>query len=155
MKELAADGVVVHDTYVWRQGMTDWSMAGAVSELKEATSSVSEVYPAPPHHPPPPPSAARTITTAATPAPVASASSWHYIQAHAPKSDKSRVAAGLLNIFVPGVGRLYLGYSAHGVLQLFVSIITCGIAMIWPVIDGIYILAGGLKLDGYGRRLDD
>jgi hypothetical protein len=157
MKELAADGVVVHDTYVWRQGMSDWSMAGTVPELKAETALQSEVYPpAPPHGPPPMPGAPRSLAPVQQSAPSLSpATSWSYIHAHAPKSDKNRIAAGVLNIVVPGIGRLYLGYMAHGVLQLFVSIITCGIGYIWPLIDGIYILSGGLKLDGYGRRLED
>lgn len=58
-------------------------------------------------------------------------------------------------MFVPGVGRMYLGYWAQGVIQLVVTIVTCGVLWIWPFIDGILMLAGSVKLDGYGRRLED
>lgn len=69
------------------------------------------------------------------------------------RSDRSRIAAGILNLVIPGVGRMYLGYMAHGVLQLILSL--CGVGYIWSIIDGIIILTGGVKLDGYGRRLMD
>jgi hypothetical protein len=159
MKELAADGVVVNDTYVWRSGMSDWSPAEAVADLRSAlgTSLAPEAPPPSPLRPPPTP--VRSIATASAPPMdgygLSSQSEWQYIQAHAPKSDKSRVAGGVLNILLPGVGRLYLGYAAHGVLQIFFTICTLGFGAIWPFIDGIYILAGGVKLDGYGRRLED
>lgn len=161
MKELTIDGVISHETYVWRQGMGDWSVAGSVAELRNELGSLAPAAPpAAPFSPPPMPTATRTMSPLApepysAPPSLHTQSGWHYIQAHAPKSDKSRVAAGILNIVFPGAGRLYLGYMAHGVLQLFVSIITCGVACIWPIIDGIVILSGGVKLDGYGRRLED
>jgi TM2 domain-containing membrane protein YozV len=70
------------------------------------------------------------------------------------KSDKSRTAGGILQIIIPGVGRMYLGYSAIGVLQLLLSF-CAGVGWLWSVIDGIIILAGGVKMDGYGRYLTD
>jgi TM2 domain-containing membrane protein YozV len=72
-----------------------------------------------------------------------------------PRSDRSRTAAGILQIILPGVGRMYLGYIAYGFIQLFLTIVTCGFLWIWSFIDGIIILTGGLKLDGYGRQLAD
>jgi TM2 domain-containing membrane protein YozV len=69
------------------------------------------------------------------------------------RSDRSRTAAGILQIFLPGVGRMYLGYTAYGVLQLFLAL--CGVGFLWSFIDGIIILTGGVKLDGYGRHLQD
>ncbi len=69
-----------------------------------------------------------------------------------PKSDKSRIAAGILNL-LPGFGRFYLGYAAHGVLQLMTSF--CGVGLIWSWLDGLYIMVGGAKYDGYGRVIDD
>jgi TM2 domain-containing membrane protein YozV len=68
------------------------------------------------------------------------------------RSDRSRAIAGLLQV-IPGVGRMYLGYWAHGVLQLVFTM--CGIGLFWSWIDGLIILAGGVKLDGYGRRLPE
>lgn len=70
-------------------------------------------------------------------------------------SPSSRVLAGVLQILLPGVGRMYLGYTAIGVLQLVLTICTIGILWIWPIVDGILILAGAVKHDGYGRVLTD
>ena len=71
-----------------------------------------------------------------------------------PLSDKSKLTAGLLQIFLGGfgVGRFYLGYTNIGVLQLVVSVVTCGIGSIWGLIDGIMILIGNVP-DPQGRML--
>ena len=73
-----------------------------------------------------------------------------------PLSDKSKVTAGILQLLLGtfGVGRFYLGYTTIGVLQLVVSIVTCGIGAIWPLIDGIMILMGNVP-DTQGRKLRD
>ncbi|HET7667244.1 MAG TPA: TM2 domain-containing protein [Mycobacterium sp.] len=73
-----------------------------------------------------------------------------------PLSDKSKLTAGLLQIFLGGfgVGRFYLGYTNIGVLQLVVTIVTCGIGSIWGLIDGILILIGNVP-DPEGRTLRD
>ena len=73
-----------------------------------------------------------------------------------PLSDKSKLTAGLLQIFLGGfgVGRFYLGYTNIGVLQLVVSVVTCGIGSIWGLIDGIMILVGNVP-DPQGRMLRD
>lgn len=66
------------------------------------------------------------------------------------------MTAGLLQILLGtfGVGRFYLGYTTIGVLQLVVSLVTCGIGAIWPLIDGIMILMGNVP-DPQGRKLRD
>lgn len=70
-----------------------------------------------------------------------------------PYSDKSRLAAALLQILIPlGIGRMYIGDTGIGVAQLLVTIFTCGIGAIWPFIDGIIMLAGDPK-DAQGRPL--
>jgi hypothetical protein len=69
------------------------------------------------------------------------------------ESDRSRIAAGIMQLFLPGIGRIYLGYMAIGVLQLLFTFITCGVAWLWPFIDGVLILTGTPRLDGYGRIL--
>ena len=69
---------------------------------------------------------------------------------------KSRLTAGLLGIFLGalGVHRFYLGYTSIGVLQILVTIATCGIGGFWGIIEGILILSGsGIKTDAEGRPL--
>lgn len=73
------------------------------------------------------------------------------------KKGKSRLAAGLLQIFLGslGIGRFYLGYSSIGVYQILVSVFTCGIGGIWGLIDGILILTGYVDKDADGNPLVD
>ncbi len=69
---------------------------------------------------------------------------------------KSRLTAGLLGIFLGGFGvhRFYLGYTSIGVLQILVTIATCGIGSLWGMIEGILILTGsGITTDADGRPL--
>lgn len=69
-----------------------------------------------------------------------------------PYSDKQKLVAGLLQIFLGGVGagRWYLGDTGIALAQLF----TCGGLGIWALIDGIMILTGNVR-DKYGRPLRD
>jgi TM2 domain-containing membrane protein YozV len=71
-----------------------------------------------------------------------------------PWSDKSKIAAGLLQIFLGGfgVGRFYTGHTQTAVLQLVVTLFTCGLGSIWGLIDGILILVNG-GTDAQGRVL--
>ncbi|WP_018724358.1 TM2 domain-containing protein [Salinispora fenicalii] len=71
-------------------------------------------------------------------------------------SDKSKIAAGVLQIMLGafGVGRFYMGHTKIGVLQLVVTLVTCGFGGIWGVVDGILILING-GVDGQGRPLRD
>ncbi|TYC20554.1 TM2 domain-containing protein [Micromonospora sp. MP36] len=71
-------------------------------------------------------------------------------------SDKSKVVAGILGILLGwlGAGRFYMGDTKIGVLQLVVSLVTCGAGGIWGFIDGILILING-GVDGQGRPLRD
>ncbi|GAA4719362.1 hypothetical protein Prum_015560 [Phytohabitans rumicis] len=71
-------------------------------------------------------------------------------------SDKSKLVAGLLGIFLGtfGVGRFYTGHTGLGVAQLLVGVFTCGLGGLWGVIDGILILVNG-GTDAQGRRLRD
>lgn len=74
------------------------------------------------------------------------------------KSGKSKIAAGLLGIFVGGLGvhRFYLGYTTLGVIQIIVTILTCGAGSIWGLIEGILILAGTcITTDADGNQLID
>jgi hypothetical protein len=59
-----------------------------------------------------------------------------------PYSDRSKVVAGLLQLFLPfGIGRLYSGHTGIGVAQLLLTLFF-GIGAIWAFVDGIVILAG-------------
>jgi len=70
---------------------------------------------------------------------------------------KSKMAAGLLQIFLGGfgAGRFYLGFVGIGIAQLIVTIVTFGLGAIWPFIDGILILSGKVTEDAYGIPLID
>jgi len=69
---------------------------------------------------------------------------------------KSRIVAGLLGIFLGafGVHRFYLGYIWVGLIQLTATILSCGIASVWGLVEGIICLAGGMT-DADGRELGD
>ncbi len=182
MAELSRDGVVMPDTYVWRPNQGDWLPAVEVAELRRfLQASEANLLPPPPPParragqplspgpvPPVTPAAARVDVGslgAYGPGPMGVPGSfsqpltppqpygWGSIEAGIPKSDKNVTMAGLLNL-IPGVGRFYLGYAAHGALQM-VTAFLCGVGFLWSILDGIYILAGGVKYDGYGRRLGD
>jgi len=70
---------------------------------------------------------------------------------------KSRLAAGLLGIFLGGFGvhRFYLGYTSIGVVQILVTVFTWGFGAIWGFVEGIMILAGAqsFRTDARGMPL--
>ncbi|MCP4643327.1 MAG: NINE protein [bacterium] len=80
---------------------------------------------------------------------------------------KSKVVAGLLGIFLGGLGihRFYLGFTGLGVAMLVLQIIGWVTSMIcigvfisigvyvWGLIEGIMILVGGINTDAQGRSL--
>ena len=72
---------------------------------------------------------------------------------------KSKIAADLLGIFLGGFGvhRFYLGYTKIGIIQIVVTILTCGIGSLWGFIEGILYLVGanGYTTDATGRPLRD
>lgn len=157
MNDLIADGVIDHETYVWKNGMADWSPAASVTELASKFQGTPPAGPYSTEIQPPvfDPTKATQIKTDPSAQynphqPYSPVTINNYITT--PKSDKSRIAAGVLNI-LPGFGRFYLGYAAHGVLQLLTSF--CGVGLIWSWLDGLYIMVGGVKYDGYGRVIED
>ncbi|MEU2282232.1 TM2 domain-containing protein [Streptomyces sp. NPDC013178] len=68
-----------------------------------------------------------------------------------PYSDKSKIVAGILQLFLGtfGVGRFYIGHVGLGLAQLF----TCGGLGIWALVDGIILLTSNDKTDAQGRIL--
>jgi TM2 domain-containing membrane protein YozV len=71
--------------------------------------------------------------------------------------NKSKIAAGLLGIFLGGYGvhRFYLGYTSIGIVQILVTIFTCGAGALWGLIEGIMILTGSFDRDADGYLLKD
>lgn len=74
---------------------------------------------------------------------------------------KSKLAAGLLGIFLGSIGihNFYLGYTGKAVAQLLIALLTCGIGAavtsIWGLIEGILILTGSIDKDAAGVPLRD
>lgn len=78
-----------------------------------------------------------------------------------PGQQKSKIAAGLLGIFLGGLGihNFYLGNTSRALVQLLVSILTCFIVypamQIWGLVEGIMILTGNIGEDANGVPLKD
>lgn len=74
---------------------------------------------------------------------------------------KSKLVAGLLGIFLGSLGihNFYLGYITKAVIQLVITIVTCGlgavVSSIWGLIEGIMILTGRIDVDGKGIPLKE
>lgn len=69
---------------------------------------------------------------------------------------KSKLTAGLLGIFLGGLGihNFYLGYTGKGIAQICLSL-CFGIGAIWGLIEGIMILTGSINKDAKGIPLKD
>ncbi|MCI2046511.1 MAG: NINE protein [Faecalibacterium sp.] len=71
---------------------------------------------------------------------------------------KSKIAAGLLGIFLGafGIHRFYLGYTTIGIIQIIVTLVTCGVGSLWGFVEGILILCGqSITTDANGIPLSD
>lgn len=74
---------------------------------------------------------------------------------------KSKIAAGLLGIFLGSLGihNFYLGYTGKAVAQLLISVLSCGFlalaSEIWGLVEGIQILTGSIATDAKGIPLKD
>jgi len=68
-----------------------------------------------------------------------------------PYSDKSKVVAGILQLFLGGfgIGRFYVGSIGIGIAQL----VTFGGLGLWALIDGILFLTSDDRTDSKGRIL--
>lgn len=119
---------------------------GAMTEQPDPTQPLPPSGGQPPP-PPPPPYAYAASPYPGTPYGV-------HPMTGIPYSDKSKIVAGLLQILIPiGIGRFYIGDTRTGVLQLVVTLLTCGIGALWPFIDGIIMLATDSKdANGYMLR---
>jgi TM2 domain-containing membrane protein YozV len=76
---------------------------------------------------------------------------------------KSKLVAGILAIFVGGLGihNFYLGYTQRGLIQLLLStigallIVGPFISWLWALIEAIQIFTGEINKDAYGTKLKD
>jgi len=68
---------------------------------------------------------------------------------------KSKITAGLLGIILGGLGfhSFYLGHVGKGILQIIVTVCTCGLGALWGFIEGILILTGSINTDANGVPL--
>lgn len=80
-----------------------------------------------------------------------------YTQAPPMAQQKSKMAAGLLGIFLGGWGihNFYLGFTTRAIIQIVVTVCTCGIGALWGFIEGILILTGSINADANGIPLKD
>lgn len=69
---------------------------------------------------------------------------------------KSKMTAGLLGIFLGGLGihNFYLGYTGKAIAQIVLSL-CFGAGAIWGLIEGIMILTGSINKDANGIPLKD
>ncbi|MDF3006034.1 MAG: hypothetical protein K0S22_2506 [Oscillospiraceae bacterium] len=78
------------------------------------------------------------------------------IQAMPVIGQKSRLVAGLLGIFLGGLGvhNFYLGYNGKAIAQIALSF-CFGIGAIWGFVEGVMLLAGSINCDANGTPLKD
>ena len=82
-------------------------------------------------------------------------------QAVNPNDQKSKIAAGLLGIFLGSIGvhNFYLGFTGKALAQLLISVLSCGtlsvVSGVWGLIEGIMILTGNINKDAKGVDLKD
>lgn len=118
------------------------------NEPSEQQNGTTPPPPPPPNTPPP--GSGQIPTPAGLPP-------WFVAPPTGQASSRSRLVAGLLGIFLGGLGihRFYLGYSMVGVIQLVATIVTCGsVGSIWGFVEGILILTGNvITTDADGATL--
>ena len=59
-----------------------------------------------------------------------------------PQQENKKVVAGIFALILGSLGihKFYLGYTQEGVIQIVISVVTCGIGGIIPFIEGILYL---------------
>ena len=72
---------------------------------------------------------------------------------------KSKIAAGLMGIFLGGLGihNFYLGYTGKAIAQLLMTLLSSGLlyvaSSIWGFVEGIMILTVSINHDADGNPL--
>ncbi len=69
--------------------------------------------------------------------------------------NKSKMIAALLALFLGyfGIHNFYLGNSKKAVMQIVVTIVTCGIGSVWGFVDAIFLFTGKIDTDAAGNKL--
>jgi TM2 domain-containing membrane protein YozV len=59
-----------------------------------------------------------------------------------PKQENKKIVAGVCALLIGGIGvhKFILGYSKEGIIQIILSVVSCGILGIIPFIEGIIYL---------------
>ncbi|MDD2986157.1 TM2 domain-containing protein [Flavobacterium sp.] len=67
---------------------------------------------------------------------------WNSPNSQAPVQENKKIMAGVLALLVGGLGvhKFVLGYTNEGIIQIVISIFTCGIGGLIPFIEGIIYL---------------
>ena len=115
MRGLIANRTISIDTLVWTNGMANWT------PLQQTQLAAGLPVPPP--------------MSQSTP----SSPQYHTIPTHHPEA-KDRVAYVLLAVLLGcGIHNLFAGYNTKGIIQLLVSILSCGILWffmwIWAIIE--------------------
>ena len=116
MRQLISDRTISIDTLVWTNGMANWT------PLQQTQLAAGLPVP-------PPMSQAATISL-----------QYHSIPSQHHPDAKDRVAYVLLAVLLGiGIHNFYAGYTTKGIIQLLVSILSCGILWffmwIWAIIE--------------------
>ncbi len=70
------------------------------------------------------------------------------------KSRKIAIALALFPLTALfGAHRWYLGFYKIAIFQLIASLVTIGVGVLWPLVDGFLLITGHIYLDKQGRFL--
>jgi TM2 domain-containing membrane protein YozV len=116
MRQLIADRIISIDTLVWKNGMTNWI------PLQQTQLAAGQPAPSP------------------TPYAAQAAPQYQGAVGNQHPEAKDRVAYVLLAVLLGiGIHNFYAGYTTRGIIQLLVSILSCGILWffmwIWAIIE--------------------
>ncbi|WP_309641225.1 NINE protein [Flavobacterium sp.] len=67
---------------------------------------------------------------------------WNQPQTPQTRPENKKVVAGILGILLGGLGihKFILGYTNEGIIQIVISVVTCGIGSVIGLIEGIIYL---------------
>ena len=128
MRRLIADRTISIDTLVWTNGMANWT------PLQQTQLAAGLPVPPP------------------TPYSAPAAPQYHSTPSNHHPDAKDRVAYVLLAVLLGiGIHNFYAGYTTRGIIQLLVSILSCGILWffmwIWAIIEACTVMqdANGVR----------